>query len=202
MGKLTRVKAGEKCQIFSDKNSILESCSQQFFNIRKMVLNHSAFTLEDLYHPQLAHIISIVQYTCFIFNTLVFAFTSFVVLKKSPIEMNTYKYIMFAQILWTYFVDVNMAIWQPMLLFPYVFIYSQGILQVEAASAFIGLEFQIIIIASLMHSLVYGLAYRIVQIFFNTKIYWYLENDKNLFISFMISYLIFFIYSNSKFMHY
>jgi hypothetical protein len=113
-----------------------------------MVLNHSAFTLEDLYHPELGHIISIVQYTCFIFNTLVFAFTSFVVLKKSPKEMNTYKYIMFAQIFWTYFVDVNMTIWQPIILFPYILTYSVGILKVGAASAWIGLEFQITIITS------------------------------------------------------
>ena len=68
-------------------------------------MNLSDYRLEDLYHPELANVLSIVQYWFFAISSIIIFFTGYVIFTKSTIEMKHYKYIMFTQIFWGYLLD-------------------------------------------------------------------------------------------------
>ena len=141
-----------------------------------------------IYHPALAKSFRWFEYFSFTITTLVMLLANFIVLKKSPPQMKQYKYLLLNQLFWSYLFDIHLAIWQPVMLFPFFLCYSDG------PARFFSFHSQhplcatlIFIIFGMLHSIYFNAAYRVLSIYHDSYIYNIIDSPKALMKAFISS---------------
>src|SRR3569623_639444 len=153
--------------------------------------SNNALTLEEIYHPNLVHICSYIQYFAFSLATIVTFIGCYIILTQSTVQMGQYKYIMLVQTFWFYAFDIVYVISQPIFLFPHLLIYSGGLLKEVSPEVFF---FSVVTIGLILgggaHSFLFAFTFRVAQLFDGSMIENWFKGRK-LWITFMGSYVVF-----------
>lgn len=134
--------------------------------------------LSLLYRPGMNYICRLVECTIFFISTLLVGLVSYTIVRKSTPAMGQYKYMLLNQILWNFFFDTLLILWQPIPIFNsngfgygFILAYSNGIFRYSDRE-FIFVLFGLLcfIIIGMTHSLYFNMIYRISAIFHDTWI--------------------------------
>ena len=127
--------------------------------------------LEFLYRPQMNYICRIIEYSIFGISTLLVIFAAYVILKKSTQAMGHYKYLLLNQLLWNFFFDLILILWQPVPIFNadngnfdhiFAMAYSNGIFRYTGPySLYILFSMLFLAIIGMTHSLYFNMIYRV-----------------------------------------
>src|SRR3569833_2983841 len=126
--------------------------------------------LELLYRPQMNYICRIIEYSIFGITTLLVMLATYVIVKKSTTAMGQYKYLLLNQLVWNFFFDTILILWQPIPIFnaengqdlSYRFwlVYSNGIFRHTGPYTFnVTLMILYIVIIGMTHSLYFNMIY-------------------------------------------
>ncbi|KAE9546885.1 hypothetical protein FO519_009902 [Halicephalobus sp. NKZ332] len=89
------------------------------------LVNFSAFSVEDFYHPTLLFIYRIFWEVFLIITTVFFVFILYVILKNSK-DIGEYKYFMINQLVWSYLFNLLASAWKPVPLWPFYMGFGAG----------------------------------------------------------------------------
>ena len=152
-----------------------------------------------IYHPALAKSFRWFEYFSFTITTLVMLLANFIVLKKSPPEMKLYKYLLLNQLFWAYLFDIHLAIWQPVLLFPFFLCYSDGPAQYLSFHSQHPLCATLVfIVFGFIHSILFNATYRVLSIYHDSCIYSIIDSLKSLLQAFIFTYCVVLLLGSCK----
>ena len=128
-------------------------------------------TIDMLYHPKLAPIYHRYQICTFLFSTLIFGLSIYIILKKSTETMGIYKMSLINQIFWSYLVDLLIFIWQPIIMFPFYLSYSIGLAK-HLGSNGSDVMFAVtgVFMWGLIHSTFFSLIFRVSRVYHESKL--------------------------------
>ena len=153
--------------------------------------SNNALTLEEIYHPNLVHICSYIQYFALSLATIVTFIGYYIIITQSTAQMGQYKYVILVRTFWFYAFDIVYAISQPIFLFPHLLIYSGGLLKEVSPEVFF---FSVVTIGLILgggaHSFLFAFTFRVAQLFDGSMIENWFKGRK-LWIIFMGSYVVF-----------
>lgn len=128
------------------------------------------------------------QNATFCLYTILFILSIYIILKKSSAQMTFYKYLMLNQFTWCYLFEVLIFLWQPVVLFPDLLGYSEGLFKyLGKNSAQIALSLIFLNIVGMIHSLYFSIIYRVVQVFLEIPTYRLFKNGWHLFLTFAVT---------------
>ena len=138
--------------------------------------------LQLLYRPQMNHICRIIEYSIFGISTPLVILAAYVIIKKSTPTMGHYKYFLLNQLLWNFFFDSILILWQPVPIFNannaadlsnrFIMAYSNGIFRYHGPySGFIIFAILFLAIIGMTHSLYCCMIYRVLAVFYDSRLW-------------------------------
>jgi hypothetical protein len=150
---------------------------------------NGSLTLEMIYHPTLAMSFNRFLYFSFTISTFVMLLAVFIIMKKSPPQMKQYKYLLLNQLFWSYLHDIHLTIWQPVLLYPIFFCYSDGPAQYLSFHSQHPFCLTYVFIAfGMTHSIYFNAVYRVLSIYQDSRLFIIIDSPKALMKAFILSF--------------
>jgi hypothetical protein len=137
--------------------------------------------LEFLYRPQMNYICRIIEYSIFGISTTLVILAAYIITKKSTQTMGHYKYLLLIQVLWNFFFDSILIMWQPVPIFNaqnamdlnsrFIMAYSNGVFRYHGPySAYTIFAILFLAIIGMTHSLYFNMIYRVLAVFYDSRI--------------------------------
>jgi hypothetical protein len=142
-----------------------------------------------LYRPQMNYICRIIEYSIFGITILLVMLAAYVIVKKSTTTMGPYKYLLLNQLVWNFFLDTILILWQPIPIFNaengkdlsyrFLMVYSNGIFRYSGPFSFyVTYAMLFIAIVGMTHSLYFNMIYRVLAVFYDSKIGMLIQEPK------------------------
>jgi hypothetical protein len=148
-------------------------------------MSQYAEELEFLYRPQMNYICRIIEFSMFGISTILVILAAYVIVKKSTQTMGDYKYLLLNQLMWNFVFDSILILWQPVPIFnaengntSYRFImgYSNGIFRYYGPySTYTIFAILFLVIIGMTHSLYFNMIYRVLAVFYDSKLWLLME---------------------------